>query len=134
VSARDSVLTAACDPSRVQHDARGETEFIVPAMPTALARLPEWFTYVVDAYGRGELTVDQVRECRRNAATYGDIHRAMADVKKADAQMKAAQAQERMAEVLAAFEHGGPAVAMLARLQEGLSDGTPRALPGRRAS
>jgi len=53
-----------------------------------------------------------------------------ADLRKAEAAIRAAQAQERMAEVLAAVEHGGTALLMLARLQDSLTDGRRRPIPG----
>jgi hypothetical protein len=40
-------------------------------------------------------------------------------------------AQERLVETLAALEHGGAALAMLVKLQDGLTDGRRRPLPGR---
>ena len=44
---------------------------------------------------------------------------------------RVADAQEKMAETLASVEHGGHAVMLLARLQEGLTGGARRPLPGR---
>lgn len=44
---------------------------------------------------------------------------------------RAADAQERLVEILASLEHGGAAVAFLARLQSGLAEGKRRPLPGR---
>jgi hypothetical protein len=44
---------------------------------------------------------------------------------------RAADAQERLVEALLRVEHGGAALLMLSRLQEGLADGRRRPLPGR---
>lgn len=131
VSARDSVLTAACDPSRVQRDASDEPEFIVPSMPTALRQLPEWFRDVQDAYTRAALDGDKLRECRRAVSTLCEIHRSMADVKKADAAMKSAEASEEMAKILDRHEHGGAATLLLEQLRAAMAGERRQRLPGR---
>jgi hypothetical protein len=48
-------------------------------------------------------------------------------------QAKTAEAQERLLEALLRVEHGGAAVMLLARLQEGLNESRRRPLPGARA-
>jgi hypothetical protein len=82
-----------------------------------------------DAYERGEITSAKLAEARRSASSVGDLYRVGADIRKAEAAIRAAVAQERMAETLAAVEHGGAALLMLSRLQEGLADGRRRPLP-----
>jgi hypothetical protein len=46
-------------------------------------------------------------------------------------QARTAEAQERLVEALLRVEHGGAAMLLLTRLQDGLSDGKRRPLPGR---
>lgn len=46
-------------------------------------------------------------------------------------QARTAEAQERLVEALLRVEHGGAAMLLLTRLQDGLSDGRRRPLPGR---
>jgi hypothetical protein len=70
---------------------------------------------------------------RRSFTAMLDSYKAGALVRQSVASMKAAEAQERMAGVLAAMEHGGHALLMLSRLQEGLQAGPRRPLPGLRS-
>jgi hypothetical protein len=46
-------------------------------------------------------------------------------------QARTAESQERLVEALLRVEHGGAAMLLLARLQDGLADGRRRPLPGR---
>jgi hypothetical protein len=71
---------------------------------------------------------------RRSAGTVGDLYRVGADLRRAEAAQRAADAQERMADVLAQVEHGGAAMLLLTRLQNGLNDVRRRPLPGRSLS
>ena len=48
-------------------------------------------------------------------------------------QARTAEAQERLVEALLTVEHGGSALLLLTRLQDGLADGRRRPLPGARA-
>ncbi len=48
-------------------------------------------------------------------------------------QARTAEAQERLVEALLTVEHGGSAMLLLTRLQDGLADGRRRPLPGTRA-
>ncbi len=48
-------------------------------------------------------------------------------------QARTAEAQERLVEALLTVEHGGAALLLLTRLQDGLADGRRRPLPGTRA-
>ncbi len=68
---------------------------------------------------------------RRSASSVGDLYRVGAELRKAEAAIRSAEAQERMAAALAAVEHGGAAVMLLARLQDSLTEGRRRPLPGR---
>jgi hypothetical protein len=96
--------------------------YVVPPMPAGLSAIRRWVRGVHDV----ELT-----EVRRSAAAVGDLYRTGAELRKAEAAIRAAQAQERMADALATIEHGGTALVMLARLQESLTEGRRRPLPGR---
>lgn len=104
---------------------------VIPSMPARGGDIQAWVRMLTDGYMLGAVEAEKLREARRSAACVWEGERTKADVKRAEAAMVAAQAQERMGEVLAAFEHGGPAVAMLARLQEGVETKRRRALPGR---
>jgi hypothetical protein len=99
-------------------------------MPAGPWRIRQWVRQAHDAYSRRLIGPLELAEIRRSAATVGELYRVSADLRKAEAAIRAAQAQERMAEVLAAVEHGGTALLMLARLQESLADGRRRPIPG----
>jgi len=105
--------------------------YTVPKMPAGLSAIRKWVRQCHDAYSRRAIGPLELAEVRRSASSVGDLYRAGAELRKADAALRAARAQERMAEALAAVEHGGAAVMLLARLQESLTDGRRRPLPGR---
>jgi hypothetical protein len=100
-------------------------------MPAGLSALRKWVRQAHDAYSRREIGPFELTEIRRSAASVGDLYRTGAELRKAEAATRAAVAQERMADALAAVEHGGAALLMLSRLQEGLTEGKRRPLPGR---
>ena len=105
--------------------------FTVPSMPAGLSAIRQWVRRAHDAYSKREIGPFELAEIRRSASSVGDLYRTGAELRKAETALRAAQAQERMAEALAAVEHGGAAVMLLARLQESLTDGRRRPLPGR---
>jgi vacuolar-type H+-ATPase subunit I/STV1 len=107
------------------------TGYVVPEMPAGLSAIRKWVRQAHDAYSRRQIGPFELTEIRRSASSIGDLYRAGSEIRKAEAALRAAQAQERMAEALAAVEHGGTALVMLARLQESLTDGKRRPLPGR---
>lgn len=97
---------------------RPNPDYRIPAPPGALARLPSWLRGVHVDWVDGNVSPNELRECREMVASLTSIHRAKADLRRARAAERAAMAQERMADVLASFEYGGAAVALLARLRE----------------
>ena len=105
---------------------------VVPSMPAGLSATRRWVRKVQDLYAQRKVTSAELTECRRSASTVADLYRAGADLRKAEAAIRAAEAQEKMADILASVEHGGAAVALLARLRE--MPGETRALPFRRAT
>jgi len=105
--------------------------YVVPSMPSGLSGIRQWVRRAHDAYSRRQIGVVELTEIRRSAGTLGELYRTGAEIRKAEAAIRAAAAQERMAETLAAVEHGGAALLMLSRLQEGLTEGKRRPLPGR---
>jgi len=105
--------------------------FVVPSMPSGLSPIRRWVRLAHDAYSRRDIGVVELTEIRRSAGTLGELYRVGAELRKAEAAIRAAAAQEKMAETLAAVEHGGAALLMLSRLQEGLTQGQRRPLPGR---
>ncbi len=105
--------------------------YVVPPMPAGLSALRRWVRGAHNAYSSRKIGPIELGEIRRSASAVGDLYRTGAELRKAEAALRAAQAQERMAEALAAVEHGGTALIMLARLQESLSDGRRRPLPPR---
>jgi hypothetical protein len=104
--------------------------YVVPPMPAGLSAIRKWLRRAHDAYSLRQIGPLELAEIRRSASSVGELYRVGADLRKAEAAIRAAQAQERMAEVLAAVEHGGMALLMLARLQDSLTDGRRRPLPG----
>lgn len=106
------------------------TGYRVPPVPAGLSAIRKWARQQHDAYSRRDLAVPELNECRNTMRALADSYRASADLRKAEAAMRAAEAQERMADTLASLEHGGPAVALLARLRE--MPGESRPLPFRR--
>jgi hypothetical protein len=95
------------------------------------ANQPAQLKQAVEFYSARRIGPFELAEIRRSASSVGDLYRTRAELRKAETALRAAQAQERMAEALAAVEHGGAAVMLLARLQESLTDGRRRPLPGR---
>lgn len=106
--------------------------YVVPPVPAGLSAIRKWVRAQHDAYSQRRLGVFELTECRRTMGALADSYRASADLRKAEAAVRAAEAQERMADVLASFEHGGAAVALLARLRE--MPGESKPLPFRRVT
>lgn len=132
MAGRDSIPTAAGDPERMRREmANQPVVYVAPAMPGSLSKIRTWLRQMHDAYNDGFVTVEQLREARRSAMAFGDLHRVAAEMRKADAAMATAAAQVRMADTLAAVEFGGAAPVMLARLQDSISAGRRKPLPGR---
>jgi hypothetical protein len=86
---------------------------------------------VQDLYSQGLIRGGELDQARRSAAAVADLRRAAAETTRAKAAMRSAAATEQMAQALASLEYGGPAVMLLARLQESLTEGKRRPLPGR---
>jgi hypothetical protein len=105
--------------------------YVVPPMPAGLSQIRKWVREAHDAYSARRIGPLELTEIRRSASSVGDLYRTGAELRKAEAAIRAAQAQERLVETLAALEHGGAALAMLVKLQDGLTDGRRRPLPGR---
>jgi hypothetical protein len=105
--------------------------YVVPSMPSGLSGVRQWVRRAHDAYSRRQIGVVELAEIRRSASTLGDLYRVGAEIRKAEAAIRAAIAQESMAATLAQVEHGGAALLMLSRLQEGLTEGNRRPLPAR---
>jgi hypothetical protein len=105
------------------------TGYVVPPMPAGLSAIRKWVRRAHDAYSRRAIGPLELAEIRRSASSVGDLYRTGADMRKAEAAIRAAQAQEQMAAALAAVEHGGAALVLLQRLQNGLTDGPRRPLP-----
>jgi hypothetical protein len=105
--------------------------YVVPPMPSGLSAIRKWVRSGHDAYSRRAITILELTEMRRSASNLGDLYKAGAVVRQSFAAERAALAQERMAEVLAEAEHGKTAVLLLSRLQDSLSTGPRRPLPGR---
>ena len=103
----------------------------IPPMPAGLPALGRWLRETFNLWSVGRITKAELAEVRRHTATAFDRYRTGAEVRKSKAALRAAEAQERMADVLASLEHGGPAVALLARLRE--MPGETRPLPFRRS-
>jgi hypothetical protein len=106
----------------------------IPKMPAGLSAIRKWVREAHDAYSERRIGPLELTEVRRSASSVGDLYRTGAELRKAEAAIRAAQAQERLVETLAALEHGGAALAMLVKLQDGLTDGRRRPLPGRALS
>lgn len=104
----------------------------VPPVPAGLGRIRKWYRQQYDAYSRRDLGVPELEQAGKATRVLGDLYRASAEIRKAEAALRAAEAQERMADTLASLEHGGPAVALLARLRE--MPGESRPLPFRRVT
>lgn len=105
--------------------------YVVGPVPAGLSATRKWLRRQHDAYSSREIGVVELTECRRTSSSLADLYRASAEIRKAEAAQRAAAAQERMADTLAAVEHGGTALLMLSRLQDSLADGHRRPLPGR---
>jgi hypothetical protein len=110
--------------------ARNPAGYVVPPMPAGLSAIRKWVRAVHDAYSARKVGPVELGEVRRSASAVGDLYRVSAEIRKSEAALRAAAAQEEMARALAAVEHGGAAVMLLARLQESLTEGKRRPLPG----
>ena len=73
----------------------------------SLAAIRKWVRQCHDAYSRRAIGPAELTEIRRSASSVGDLYRTGVELRKAAAALRAAQAQERMADALAAVEHGG---------------------------
>ncbi len=100
-------------------------------MPAGLTKQRRWLRAGHDAYSARKITLLELTEMRRSVSTQAETYKAGAVVRQSFAAERTAAAQERMADALAAVEHGGAALLMLSRLQEGLTEGKRRPLPGR---
>jgi hypothetical protein len=105
--------------------------YVVPDMPAGLSHIRKWVRDAHNAYSRRDITPIELTEIRRTAATMGDLYRTSAELRKGEAAIRAAIAQESMTATLASVEHGGAALLMLSRLQDGLAEGKRRPLPAR---
>lgn len=105
--------------------------YVVPPMPAGLTAQRRWLRDGHDAYSHRRITLLELTEMRRSVSCQAETYKAGAVVRQSFAAERAAMAQEKMAEVLSSVEHGGHAVMLLARLQESLTDGRRRPLPGR---
>lgn len=100
-------------------------------MPGTLAGMRAWIRDLQDAFNRGWIDKATLQESRRSMMAVGDLYRVGAEMRKAEAAVVAAHAQARLADTLAALEHGGAAVIALARLQESMGKGDRRRIPAR---
>jgi hypothetical protein len=100
----------------------------MPASPRDIRR---WLREAYDQYEAGQRTSARLEQARAHARAVCDVFRASAELRKATAAIRSAEAQERMAELLAAVEHGGAVVGLLASLRsgDGLLAGPRRPLP-----
>jgi hypothetical protein len=105
--------------------------YVVPSMPAGLTAQRRWLRDGHDAYSARRITLLELTEMRRSVSTQAETYKAGAIVRQSFAAERSAMAQERLVETLAALEHGGAALAMLVKLQDGLTDGRRRPLPGR---
>jgi hypothetical protein len=105
--------------------------FTVGPMPAGLAPQREWLRKGHDAYSARRITILELTEMRRSVSVQCESYKAGAIVRQSFAAQRAAIAQESMAATLASVEHGGHAVMLLSRLQDSLSTGARRPLPGR---
>jgi hypothetical protein len=105
--------------------------YVVRSMPGGLKAQRKWLRDVQDAYHERKVSVIELTECRRAVSVQAETYKAAAIVRHSWAALRAAMAQERMADVLASLEHGGAAVALLAKLRsaDGLIEGARRPLP-----
>ena len=113
--------------------AKNPSGYIVPPMPAGLRAQRQWLRAGHDAYSHRQITHTELTEMRRSVSVQAETYKAGAVVRGSFAQDRAAVAQEKMADALALVEHGGAAVALLARLREGLASGVRRPLPGMRS-
>jgi hypothetical protein len=105
--------------------------FVVPEMPAGLRAQRRWLRDGHDLYSRRQITILELTEMRRSVSAQADTYKAGAIVRQSLAALRSAVATERMADTLAAVEHGGQALVMLSRLQEGLASGQRRPLAPR---
>ncbi len=90
-------------------------EYQVPPFDTRES-IVEWARDMAGKVLRGELSPKLSAEARGHAQLA--------------LQARTAEAQERLVEALLTVEHGGSALLLLTRLQDGLADGRRRPLPG----
>ena len=110
--------------------------FVVPKMPRNIRGLRIWMAEAHDEYsgnvtGQRRVSPIELMEMRRSMTAVLETYKISALVRQARAAMRQAEATERLADALRSMEHGGAAVALLARLRE--MPGESRPLPFRRA-
>lgn len=103
----------------------------LPPMPASLRAIRKWLRDAFDLYEQGHRTVARLDQTRAHARAVADMFKASAEIRKAEAAIRSAAAQERLGDILAALEHGGATVALLASLRtaDGLLAGPRRPLP-----
>jgi hypothetical protein len=103
----------------------------LPPMPASLRAIRKWLRDAFDLYEQGHRNVARLDQTRAHARAVADMFKASAEIRKAEAAIRSAAAQERLSEILAALEHGGATVALLASLRtaDGLLAGPRRPLP-----
>jgi hypothetical protein len=109
--------------------------FVVPKMPRNIRGLRIWMAEAHDEYsgnvtGQRRVSPIELMEMRRSMTAVLETYKISALVRQARAAMRQAEATERLADALSSMEHGGAAVALLARLRE--MPGETRPLPFRR--
>ena len=91
----------------------------LPPMPASLTGIRRWLRLAFDQYERGQRSSARLEQARAQARTIGDMARAEAETTKAKAAMLSAKSSERIADALAAFEHGGAVVGLVTALRAG---------------
>ena len=104
--------------------------YVVPRMPRRIKELRAWIAEGHDAYSRRQISPIELMEMRRSMTAVLETYKISALVRQARAAIRQAEATERLADALSSMEHGGAAVALLARLRE--MPGETRPLPFRR--
>jgi len=107
----------------------------VPKMPRNIKGLRIWMAKAHDEYsgnvtGQRRVSPIELMEMRRSMTAVLETYKISALVRQARAAIRQAEATERLADALSSMEHGGAAVALLARLRE--MPGETRPLPFRR--
>jgi len=108
--------------------------YVVPPMPAGLRAQRRWLRDGHDAYSARRIGILELTEMRRSVSAQAETYKAGAVVRQSFAALRSAMATERMAEVLASVEHGGAALMLLSRLQDGIGNGQRRPLPGVRTA